>query len=42
MLGAAERRCKGAPPYVKTKEDGEYYFWMPKDVAALIVELATA
>ncbi len=41
MLGAAERRCKGLPPYVKTKEDGQYYFWMPKDVSDLIIELAT-
>ena len=42
MLGAAERRCKGFPPYVKSKEDGEYYFWMPKDVSELINGLAAA
>lgn len=42
MLGAAERRCKGYPPYVKSKEDGEYYFWMPKDVSELINQLAAA
>jgi hypothetical protein len=42
MLGAAERRCKGFPPYVKTKEEGEYFFWMPKDVSELIIELAAA
>jgi hypothetical protein len=42
MLGAAERRCKGFPPYVKSKDEGEYYFWMPKDVAELIIELAAA
>lgn len=41
MLGAAERRCKGYPPYVKAKDNGEHYFWMPGDVAALIVQFAT-
>ena len=41
MLGAAERRCKGFPPYVKSDENGQYYFWMPKDVAILVGEFAT-
>jgi hypothetical protein len=40
MLGAAERRCKLYPPYVKSYEGGEYYFFMPKDVAELVAELA--
>jgi hypothetical protein len=42
MLGAAERRCKGYPPYVKSRDDGEHYFWMPQDVSDLINELAAA
>ncbi len=41
MLGAAERRCGGFPPYVKTKEDGQYFFWVPQDVSELIIRLAT-
>jgi hypothetical protein len=41
MLGAAERRCKGFPPYVKSKDEGEHYFWMPSDTAELIIQLAT-
>jgi len=40
MLGAAERRCMLYPPYVKSYEGGEYYFFMPKDVAELVAELA--
>jgi hypothetical protein len=42
MLGAAERLCKGFPPYVKSKDDSEYFFWMPKDVSELINEFAVA
>jgi hypothetical protein len=40
MLGAAERRCKGKPPYEKLHEDGEYWFRMPAPVAALVTEFA--
>jgi len=41
MLGAAERRCKGYPPYIKAY-DGGYFFWMPKDVADAVIELAAS
>jgi hypothetical protein len=41
MLGAAERRCNGYPPYEKTGyTEGDYWFRMPKDVAEVITELA--
>lgn len=39
MLGAAERRCQGAPPYEKAYEGG-HWFRMPEAVARLIIELA--
>lgn len=41
MLGAAERRCKQLPPYEKAYEDGQYWFRMPTEVAAVITELAS-
>jgi len=40
MLGAAERRCKGFPPYVKSAEGELYYFYMPSAVAAIVNGLA--
>ncbi len=40
MLGAAERRCKGHPPYEKAWEDDEHWFRMPADTAEIVKELA--
>ncbi|WP_328851260.1 hypothetical protein OG994_25855 [Micromonospora globbae] len=41
MLGAAERRCKGYPPYEKSGyTEGDHWFRMPKEVAEIIKELA--
>lgn len=41
MIGAAERRCKGRPPYEKVWEGGVRYFRMPVDVADVIKDLAS-
>jgi hypothetical protein len=38
MLGAAERRLKGAPPYEKKIADGTHWFRMPEAVANLIIK----
>lgn len=40
MIGAAERRCKGQPPYEKTRDAGEHYFRMPTAAADVIKQLA--
>ncbi|MEU8015953.1 hypothetical protein AB0B74_08300 [Micromonospora parva] len=41
MLGAAERRCNGYPPYEKSGyTEGDHWFRMPKDVAEIIKELS--
>jgi hypothetical protein len=41
MLGAAERRCGGYPPYEKSGyTEGDHWFRMPKDVAETIKEVA--
>lgn len=40
MLGAAERRLKGLPPYEKAYEDGKLWFRMEKAVADLVINLA--
>ncbi len=39
MLGAAERRCGGRPPYEKKWERSERKFRMPSHVAAVVNEL---
>lgn len=41
MLGAAERRCKGHPPYEKAWEDDEHWFRMPAETAEIVKELAS-
>lgn len=42
MLGAAERRCNGRPPYEKSGyTEGDHWFRMPREVAEIIMELAT-
>lgn len=41
MLGAAERRCKGLPPYYKSGyTEGDHWFSMPPEVADMIKEFA--
>jgi hypothetical protein len=40
MLGAAERRCKGHPPYEKAWEEYEHWFRMPTETAEIVKELA--
>lgn len=41
MLGAAERRCKGYPPYYKSGySKGDHWFSMPTEVAAMIKEFS--
>ena len=41
MLGAAERRCKGYPPYYKSGyTEGDHWFLMTAEVAAMIKEFA--
>jgi hypothetical protein len=40
-LGAAERRCKGNPPYDKREVDGGYQFRMDPAVAEIIRDTAT-
>lgn len=39
MLGAAERRCSGRPPYEKKWEGSERKFRMPSQVAVVVNEL---
>ena len=39
MLGAAERRCGGRPPYEKKWEGSVRYFRMPESVAEVIQEI---
>jgi hypothetical protein len=41
MLGAAERRCGGRPPYEKKWEGTVRYFRMPAQLAELIKEAAS-
>jgi hypothetical protein len=41
MLGAAERRCKGYPPYEKYEDTDGYWFRMPARVAEYVQEAAT-
>jgi hypothetical protein len=40
MIGAAERRCRMRPPYVKRSRSGLQEFKMPAEVAELIHEVA--
>lgn len=40
MIGAAERRCKGKPPYIKSYDDGSYWFLMPASAADIVTRLA--
>jgi len=40
MIGAAERRCKGNPPYIKSYDDGHYWFQMPASAAEIVIRLA--
>ncbi|SEB45617.1 hypothetical protein SAMN04489727_1897 [Amycolatopsis tolypomycina] len=40
VLGAAEKRLKGAVPFEKEKYSDSYRFRMPKQVAELIIKLA--
>jgi hypothetical protein len=43
MLGAAERRCKGYPPYYKSGfTEGDHWFLMSPEVAEMVNELAAA
>ncbi len=39
MIGAAERRCKGRPPYEKCFEDGQHWFRMPAEVADVVRQI---
>jgi hypothetical protein len=39
VLGAAERRCHGRPPYEKKSEGETHYFRMPAHAATVIQEL---
>lgn len=39
VLGAAERRCGGRPPYEKKQEGDAHYFRMPAHVAEFINEV---
>ncbi len=41
MLGAAERRCKGHPPYEKASDHDDHWFRMPGAIADIVNELAT-
>ncbi|MEV0392154.1 hypothetical protein [Polymorphospora rubra] len=42
MLGAAERRCNGYPPYEKGGySEGDHWFRMPGNVAEIVKRLAT-
>jgi hypothetical protein len=41
MLGAAERRLKGRPPFERSYEGGQYYFRMPSTVAEVINEITS-
>jgi len=38
MLGAGERRCKGAPPYDKKQDGGQHWFRMPAVAATIVRE----
>lgn len=38
MIGAGERRCKGAPPYDKKQEGGQHWFRMPTVAATIVKE----
>lgn len=40
MLGAAERRCKGLPPYYKEQSADGHRFYMPASAARIIRGLA--
>jgi hypothetical protein len=40
MIGAAERRLKGNPPYDKYKSGGQHWFNMPGAVAEIVEEYA--
>jgi hypothetical protein len=40
MLGAAERRCKGKPPYEKAVDGDDRWFRMPIQVAGYVKEAA--